>query len=154
MKISKLWKQNRIGADCILLIASSFGNRRIEIISLFFAKKFGGLEVLMEVLNGEEIGSKPLWCIRAWVGVNNRKPKNFRSILQLPWIWSIEFLLTLWKYRKVRIFWSETLDSIKNCKVLWVLIGENFMKSARPEQSRLQLYQKNIRDWLADFSAN
>jgi len=91
----KLWKQNRSERKLhFWLIAASFGTGEVDIIKPFSQKTFG-LEVLMEVHDGERIGSKPFVMQLDLVGVNNRNLKLSKYPFDFQWIWSIEFLLTL-----------------------------------------------------------
>ena len=121
-----------IGADCILLIAAALEPKRLKELASFAHSL--GLEVLMEVHDGEELESSLNEHLDL-VGVNNRSLKTFEVSLgtsfglvnQIP----SEFI----KISESGISKPETLMELKKAGFDGFLIGENFMKSARPEQA-------------------
>lgn len=121
-----------IGADCILLIAAALEPEKLKSLA-YFAKSLG-LEVLMEVHDGEEL-DRSLCDALDLVGVNNRNLKTFEVSLQtsLDLVNRIpsEFL----KISESGISDPETLIQLRAAGFDGFLIGENFMKSARPEQA-------------------
>ncbi|MBN3584338.1 indole-3-glycerol phosphate synthase TrpC [Algoriphagus aestuarii] len=121
-----------IGADCILLIAAALEPKRLKELAAF-AKSLE-LEVLMEVHDGEEL-DRSLCEDLDLVGVNNRNLKTFDvsvdTSLELVDRIPSEFL----KISESGISKPETLMTLKKAGFDGFLIGENFMKSSRPEQA-------------------
>lgn len=121
-----------IGADCILLIAAALEPARLKELAAF-AKSLG-LEILMEVHDGEEL-ERSLCDELDLVGVNNRNLKTFEVSLQtsLDLVGNIpsEFV----KISESGISDPATLIKLKKAGFDGFLIGENFMKSSRPEQA-------------------
>ncbi|GMQ27142.1 indole-3-glycerol phosphate synthase TrpC [Algoriphagus sp. oki45] len=121
-----------IGADCILLIAAALEPEKLKSLA-YFAKSLG-LEVLMEVHDGEEL-DRSLCDALDLVGVNNRNLKTFDvsldTSLQLVERIPPQFV----KVSESGISEPKTLVELKKAGFDGFLIGENFMKSSRPEQA-------------------
>jgi indole-3-glycerol phosphate synthase len=125
----QLYEARAWGADLVLLIAASLNSKRV--LELARKAKELQLEVLMEVHSAEELD-----CLNPYidlVGVNNRNLKTFEVGLKIS-----EELADIIPDEFVRI--SESgIDDPENVAYLWklgykgFLIGENFMKTARPE---------------------
>mgnify|MGYP003652810933 FL=1 len=121
-----------IGADCILLIAAALDSARLKELAAF-AKSLG-LEVLMEVHNGEEL-ERSLCDDLDLVGVNNRNLKTFDVSLDISLELVDRIPSSFLKISESGISKPETLVSLKKAGFDGFLIGENFMKSSRPEQA-------------------
>ncbi|GMQ29291.1 indole-3-glycerol phosphate synthase TrpC [Algoriphagus confluentis] len=121
-----------IGADCILLIAAALEPEKLKSLA-YFAKSLG-LEVLMEVHDGEEL-DRSLCDGLDLIGVNNRNLKTFHvsldTSLQLVERIPSQFV----KVSESGISEPKTLVELKKAGFDGFLIGENFMKSSRPEQA-------------------
>ena len=128
-----------MGADAILLIAAVLTPSRLKELAAF-AKTFG-LEVLMEVHNEEELHNNLNEHLDI-VGVNNRNLKTFEVSLEIS-----KSLAKLIPDDFVKI--SESgINDVKDCIALrehgfqGFLIGEMFMKTARPEVAAKQFIDK------------
>lgn len=121
-----------IGADCILLIAAALEPEKLKSLA-YFAKSLG-LEVLLEVHDGEEL-EKSLNDGVDLVGVNNRNLKTFDVSIDT----SLELVSAIpssfIKISESGISDPKTLIELKKAGFDGFLIGENFMKSSRPEQA-------------------
>ncbi|WP_134200556.1 indole-3-glycerol phosphate synthase TrpC [uncultured Algoriphagus sp.] len=121
-----------IGADCILLIAAALEPEKLKSLA-YFAKSLG-LEVLFEVHDGEEL-EKSLNDGVDLVGVNNRNLKTFDVSIDT----SLELVSAIpssfVKISESGISDPKTLIELKKAGFDGFLIGENFMKSSRPEQA-------------------
>lgn len=121
-----------IGADCILLIAAALAPERLKELAAF-AKNLG-LEVLMEVHDGEEL-ERSLCDDLDLVGVNNRNLKTFDVSLQTSLDLVDKIPSDFVKISESGISDPATLITLKKAGFDGFLIGENFMKSSRPEQA-------------------
>jgi indole-3-glycerol phosphate synthase len=121
-----------IGADCILLIAAALEPEKLKSLA-YFAKSLG-LEILLEVHDGEEL-EKSLNDGVDLVGVNNRNLKTFDVSIDT----SLELVSAIpssfVKISESGISDPKTLIELKKAGFDGFLIGENFMKSSRPEQA-------------------
>ncbi|MCH7413547.1 indole-3-glycerol phosphate synthase TrpC [Belliella sp. R4-6] len=121
-----------IGADCILLIAAALEPARLKELAKF-AKSLG-LEVLMEVHDGEELALSVNEYLDL-VGVNNRSLKTFDVSLQTSYDLVDRIPNEFVKISESGISRPDTLVSLKQVGFEGFLIGENFMKSSRPHQA-------------------
>lgn len=121
-----------LGADCILLIAVALEPAKLKSLAAF-AKSLG-LEVLLEVHDGEEL-EKGLNENVDLVGVNNRNLKTFEVSLDTSLELANQIPSSFVKISESGISDPKTLIQLKKAGYDGFLIGENFMKSARPEQS-------------------
>lgn len=121
-----------IGADCILLIAAALEPEKLKSLA-YFAKSLG-LEVLMEVHDGEEL-DRSLCDGLDLVGVNNRNLKTFEVSLQTSLDLVNRIPSGFVKISESGISNPKTLLDLRAAGFDGFLIGENFMKSARPEQA-------------------
>jgi len=128
-----------IGADAILLIAAALSPERLETLAKF--AKSVGLEVLMEVHNGEELKSHLNDHLDV-VGVNNRDLKTFNVSVET----SINLVAAI-PDRFVKISESgisdpETVVRLKKHGYQGFLIGEHFMSHSRPGAACGEFIQK------------
>lgn len=121
-----------IGADCILLIAAALEPGKLKSLAAF-AKSLG-LEVLLEVHDGEELDR----CLNDHVdlvGINNRNLKTFEVSLDTSLNLINKIPSNFVKISESGISDPNTMIELKKAGFDGFLIGENFMKSARPEQA-------------------
>jgi indole-3-glycerol phosphate synthase len=135
-----------IGADCILLIAAALEPEKLKSLA-YFAKSLG-LEVLMEVHDGEEL-DRSLCDALDLVGVNNRNLKTFEVSLQTSMDLVNRIPSDFVKISESGISDPETLIQLRTAGFDGFLIGENFMKSARPEQAAYN-FIKEYKRLIAD----
>lgn len=121
-----------IGADCILLIAAALESKRLKELASFAQSL--GLEVLMEVHDGEELDASLNEHLDL-IGVNNRSLKTFEVSLGTSFGLVERIPSEFIKISESGISQPETLVELKKAGFDGFLIGENFMKSARPEQA-------------------
>ncbi|MCE7055699.1 indole-3-glycerol phosphate synthase TrpC [Algoriphagus sp. AGSA1] len=138
-----------IGADCILLIAAALEPAKLRELASF-AKSLG-LEILMEVHDGEEL-ERSLCADLDLVGVNNRNLKTFDVSLQTSLELVNEIPSDFVKISESGISDPATLITLKKAGFDGFLIGENFMKSARPEQAAYT-FIKEYKKMLANGTA-
>lgn len=121
-----------IGADAVLLIAAALEPQKLK--SLADCAKSLGLEVLMEVHDEEEL-ERSLCDGIDLVGVNNRDLKTFDvsidTSLRLAELIPSAFV----KVSESGLSKVDSLIELKKAGYDGFLIGENFMKTARPEQA-------------------
>lgn len=121
-----------IGADCVLLIAAALEPEKLKSLA-YFAKSLG-LEVLLEVHDGEEL-EKSLNDGVDLVGVNNRNLKTFDVSIDTSLGLVSAIPSSFVKISESGISDPKTLIELKKAGFDGFLIGENFMKSSRPEQA-------------------
>lgn len=134
-----------IGADCVLLIAAALAPEKLKSLAAF-AKSLG-LEVLLEVHDGEEL-EKSLNEHIDLVGVNNRNLKTFEVSLDTSLSLVNRIPSDFVKISESGISDPNTMIELKKAGFDGFLIGENFMKSARPEQAAYN-FIKEYRKLLA-----
>ena len=120
-----------VGADAVLLIAAALEPDRLKSLASF-AKSFG-LEVLMEIHDGLELQNN-LGADIDVVGVNNRNLKTFETSIETS-----KKLATLIPDELVKVSESGISDvnsifELREYGFKGFLIGETFMKTARPER--------------------
>jgi indole-3-glycerol phosphate synthase len=136
-----------IGADCILLIAAALEPKKLKSLA-YFAKSLG-LEVLLEVHDAEEL-TRSLCDGVDLVGVNNRNLKTFEVSLDISLSLVEEIPSDFVKISESGISDPKTLVKLRKAGFDGFLIGENFMKSSRPEQAALNF----IKEYKKLSSAN
>jgi indole-3-glycerol phosphate synthase len=134
-----------IGADCILLIAAALEPGKLKSLAAF-AKSLG-LEVLLEVHDGEEL-DKSLNDHIDLVGINNRNLKTFEVSLSTSFNLINKIPSNFVIISESGISDPNTMIELKKAGFDGFLIGENFMKSARPEQAAYN-FIKEYRKLLA-----
>lgn len=121
-----------IGADWILLIAAALEPKRLKELAAF-ARSLG-LEVLMEVHDGEELKTAVNEYLDL-IGVNNRSLKTFEVSLETSFSLVEQIPSEFVKISESGISNPQTLVDLKEAGFDGFLIGENFMKSGRPHQA-------------------
>ncbi|MEX0312705.1 MAG: indole-3-glycerol phosphate synthase TrpC [Allomuricauda sp.] len=123
------------GADVILLIAAILTRDEIKILSET-AKSFG-LDVLLEVHNGEEL-HKSIMPSLDMLGVNNRNLKTFEVSLETSKSLSTQIPDDFVKVSESGISSIEAINDLKQYGYQGFLIGENFMKTDNPGKSAIE----------------
>lgn len=141
----QLIEAKSIGADCILLIAAALEPAKLKSLAAF-AKSLG-LEVLMEVHDGEEL-ERSLCENLDLVGVNNRNLKTFEVSVDTSLALVDKIPSSFVKVSESGISDPVTMVQLKRAGFDGFLIGENFMKSSRPEQAAYN-FIKEYRKLLA-----
>jgi indole-3-glycerol phosphate synthase len=128
-----------IGADCILLIAAALTPARLKELTIFAHSL--GLEVLMEVHDGEELQNSLNEHLDL-VGVNNRSLKTFEVSLDTSFDLVQQIPNEFVKISESGISQAQTLVELKSAGFDGFLIGENFMKTGRPQQAAYNFIQE------------
>lgn len=128
-----------IGADAILLIAAVLDQHTIQKLATF-AKSLG-LEVLVEVHNEEEVRKCQDLDIDL-MGVNNRNLKTFEVDVQTSKNLSSLIPDHLVKVSESGITDAKVIHELKEYGFEGFLIGEQFMKSGRPERACARLIRQ------------
>ncbi len=118
-----------IGADAILLIAAALEPARLKELAKF-ARSLG-LEVLMEVHNGEELEQHVNEYLDV-VGVNNRNLKTFEVSVDTSLQLSDRIPDQFVKISESGISKPETVKLLRDNGFQGFLIGEYFMSHSRP----------------------
>lgn len=127
------------GADIILLIAACLDSNEIETLSKY--AKTLGLNVLLEVHNGEELNRSIFNSIDA-IGVNNRNLKDFIVSLDHSYDLVNKIPSTFIKVSESGISDPETIKNLKKAGFNAFLIGENFMKTENPAEAIKEFVEK------------
>jgi indole-3-glycerol phosphate synthase len=128
-----------IGADAILLIAAAISPQTTrELATLAHSL---GLEVLLEVHNAQELKSHLCDEIDL-VGVNNRDLTTFRVSTETSELLADLIPAHLIKVTESGITNAPTILKLKKLGYQGFLIGEAFMKTAKPEAACAKLVQQ------------
>jgi len=119
-----------IGADAILLIAAALAPEKLKSLASF--AKGLGLEVLMEVHNQEELDNNLNEHLDI-IGVNNRNLKTFEVSTDISKALASHIPDDFVKISESGISNPETILDLRTYGYKGFLIGETFMKTARPE---------------------
>ncbi|MCB0346189.1 MAG: indole-3-glycerol phosphate synthase TrpC [Bdellovibrionales bacterium] len=136
-----------IGADVVLLIAACL--EPTELKKLAKAARGLGMEVLMEVHSEEEL-NKGLCEEVSVVGVNNRNLKDFTVNVETSKQLLGKIPKGICKISESGISSPSVLVDLKRCGFDGFLIGEAFMKSARPERACEKLIKAARQELEAD----
>jgi indole-3-glycerol phosphate synthase len=140
-----------IGADCILLIAAALEPTKLKSLA-GFAKSLG-LEVLLEVHDEEEL-DRSLCNEVDLVGINNRNLKTFEVSLDISLRLVEKIPSDFLKISESGISEPTTLITLKKAGFDGFLIGENFMRSGRPEQAAYNFIKEYKRLLNENFQLN
>ena len=126
-----------IGADCILLIVAALEDAQLA--SLYAAARAQGMDVLVEVHDGDEL-ERALKLDLELVGINNRNLRNFETRLDttielLPRVPDGCLVVT-----ESGIHTSADIQLMRDHDVHAFLIGEAFMRAADPGQALADLF--------------
>ncbi len=128
----QLIEAKSIGADAILLIASVLEPSRLLGLAQF-AKSLG-LEVLMEVHNQEELNGNLNEYLDV-VGVNNRNLKTFETDIEISKSLASLIPDKFLKVSESGISNPEAIAELRAYGFRGFLMGETFMKTARPDRT-------------------
>ena len=126
-----------LGADCILLIAAALDDTRLD---EFTHQAYElGLEVLLEVHNGEEL-ERALTTPARLIGINNRDLRSFQVSLDT----TLELLPHIPRDRLVvtesGIATREDVQRLMEAGVYAYLVGETFMRAPDPGEALRALF--------------
>ncbi len=131
----QVYESKAFGADVILLIAALLSPKQIQQFTK--TAKLLGLEVLLEVHNGEELERSLITGIDL-VGVNNRNLKTFEVDLNTSKTLSEKIPSEYLKVSESGISEVSSIRELKTFGYEGFLIGENFMKTEDPGKSALE----------------
>ena len=126
-----------IGADCILLIVAALADE--ELVELHAAARAQGMDVLVEVHDGDEL-ERALRLDPQLVGINNRNLRTFDTSLQttidlLPRVPDGCLVVT-----ESGIHTRADVQLMRDHDVHAFLVGEAFMRAADPGQALADLF--------------
>lgn len=121
-----------IGADAILLIAAALEPSRLKELAAF-ARSFG-LEVLLEIHSLQEL-QRAYSADSTIVGVNNRNLQTFSTDVALSFELAQYIPQGVTKVSESGLKSPAVLLELKEAGYNGFLIGETFMKDARPERA-------------------
>lgn len=126
-----------IGADCILLIVAALDDDQLA--NLYAAAREQGMDVLVEVHNGDEL-ERALRLDLDLVGINNRNLRSFETSLQT----TIELLPRIPEgclvVTESGIHTRADVELMRDHDVHAFLIGEAFMRAADPGAALAELF--------------
>jgi len=128
-----------IGADAILLIAAALSPAVLLRLAQF--AKTLGLEVLMEVHNKEELEPNLNQYLDV-IGVNNRNLKTFETTLETSMELSPLIPDEFIKISESGISDPESIIELRNYGFKGFLLGETFMKHARPDLAAITFMEQ------------
>lgn len=131
-----------IGADAILLIAACLEPQKLSELAAF-AQSFG-LEVLMEVHDEEELKNNLNEHLDV-VGVNNRNLKTFEVNVATSKALAEMIPSDFVKISESGISDPATIIDLKGYGFQGFLIGETFMRSARPDLAARDFIEKLVK---------
>lgn len=135
----QLYQARLMGADAVLLIAAALTEQQ----TFQFAKTAHdlGLEVLLEIHQAEELGHLNEYVDVA--GVNNRNLSTFETSLQTSYDLADRIPEDVVKISESGISRPETVFELRKAGFRGFLMGENFMKTARPGET-LQAFMNDL----------
>jgi indole-3-glycerol phosphate synthase len=126
-----------IGADCILLIVAALSDA--DLASLHAAAREQGMDVLVEVHDGEEL-ERALKLELELIGINNRNLRTFETSLDT----TIELLSRVpdgcLVVTESGIHTRADVELMRDHDVHAFLVGEAFMRAADPGQALAELF--------------
>ena len=126
-----------IGADCILLIVAALSDE--DLVSLYAAARAQGMDVLVEVHDGDEL-ERALRLDLDLVGINNRNLRTFETSLET----TIELLPRVpdgcMVVTESGIHSRADVELMRDNDVHAFLVGEAFMRAADPGQALAELF--------------
>ena len=126
-----------IGADCILLIVAALSDE--DLASLYAAARAQGMDVLVEVHDGDEL-ERALRLDLDLVGINNRNLRTFETSLET----TIELLPRVpdgcMVVTESGIHSRADVELMRDNDVHAFLVGEAFMRAADPGQALAELF--------------
>jgi indole-3-glycerol phosphate synthase len=126
----QLHEARAAGADAVLLIVAALGPEELE--SLYAGARAMGLDVLVEVHDGEEL-ERALSQGADLIGVNNRDLRDFSVDMDRTTRLMGEIPLSVTAVSESGIATAEHLEKLERVGVDAVLVGEAFMRAPDPE---------------------
>lgn len=127
----QLFEAKAMGADVVLLIAAALTVK--ETVELAKKAHELGLEVLLEVHNAEELGHANENI--DMLGVNNRNLKTFEQNIQTSFDLAERIPNEFVKVSESGLSKTETVKELRQAGYRGFLMGENFMKKAKPNEA-------------------
>ncbi len=127
-----------IGADCVLLIAACLDD--VQMVELADVAKAQGLDVLVEVHDGDELARALTHLDTPLLGINNRNLHTFEVSLQttldlLPRIPADRLVVT-----ESGILSRADVELMEQHEVWTFLVGEAFMRADEPGEELRRLF--------------
>ena len=129
-----------IGADAVLLIAAVLTPAEID--SLGRLARSLGLEVLLEVHDGEELARSANVDAVNLIGVNNRNLHDFSLSLDTSMALADAIPQEFVKISESGISTAQAIGQLREAGYRGFLLGEAFMRHARPEHACAALVQE------------
>ena len=133
----QLYEARAMGADCILLIAACLEESQMKALSNLASQL--GLDVLVEVHDGEELG-RALELETKLIGINNRNLRTFETSLQT----TIGLLEQIPEDRIIvtesGIHTPQDVALMQENNVHSFLVGEAFMRAEEPGSKLRELF--------------
>ena len=129
-----------IGADAVLLIAAVLTPAEID--SLGRLARSLGLEVLLEVHDGEELARSANADAVNLIGVNNRNLHDFSLSLDTSMALAEAIPQEFVKISESGISTAQAIGQLREAGYRGFLLGEAFMRHARPEHACAALVQE------------
>jgi indole-3-glycerol phosphate synthase len=129
-----------IGADAVLLIAAILTPAEID--SLGRLARSLGLEVLLEVHDGEELARSANPEAVNLIGVNNRNLHDFSLSLDTSMALAELIPSSFVKVSESGISTAQAIGQLRDAGYQGFLLGEAFMRQARPERACAALVQE------------
>ena len=129
-----------IGADAVLLIAAVLAP--VEIVALGGLARSLGLEVLLEVHDGDELARATHPDAVDAVGVNNRNLHDFSLSLDTSLALAAAIPGEFVKVSESGISSAAAIGQLREAGYRGFLLGEAFMRHARPERACAALVQE------------
>ncbi len=136
----QLYEAKAIGADIVLLIASSLSVAKTNELAMI--SKNLGLSVLLEIHDETELGHISQYCDA--VGVNNRNLKTFEVTTDVSKGLANQIPNDFVKVSESGISSIEAIQDLKTYGYEGFLIGENFMKTDNPGVSCVEFVDELI----------
>jgi indole-3-glycerol phosphate synthase len=136
----QLLEAKSIGADAVLLIAAVLTPAEIDRLGRL-ARSLG-LEVLLEVHNAEELADAANTDAVDLIGVNNRNLHDFSLSLDTSMALAELIPKDFVKVSESGISTAQAIDQLREAGYRGFLLGEAFMRHARPERACAALVQE------------
>ncbi|MGA0369433.1 MAG: indole-3-glycerol phosphate synthase TrpC [Kiritimatiellia bacterium] len=132
----QIWHARAVGASAVLLIAAVLTDAEIRSLSELAAE--AGLEILLEVHDGEEL-ERALQLDAPLVGINNRNLKTFETRLEhtLELMPRVPETVTLISESGIRT--AEDVRRLQDAGVSGVLVGEHLLRKPALEMAVKEL---------------
>ncbi|OEY65725.1 indole-3-glycerol phosphate synthase TrpC [Marinobacter sp. X15-166B] len=133
----QIYESRALNADCILLIAACLSRDQMQELEGIAHET--GLDVLVEVHNGEEL-EDALTLSTPLVGINNRNLHTFEVSLNTTFELHQQIPADRLTVTESGIVSRADVDSMTDRGIFGFLIGESFMRAASPGQKLQELF--------------